>query len=166
MKKRPRELAGETWVLNSGQGKLVVITNQLDGEPFEVFVTVGHSGTSYCSLTEAIGRLISLALRSKVPVEEIIDQLRGISEGGQFYSEGEKLLSIPDAVGFVIEQVRRRTLLLGNAEQKPPTPPLPKETHEVSSVDKVDDPCPECGTNLVRSEGCERCPRCPYSRCG
>ena len=95
-------------MFNAPIGKLIVRVSFLENEPFEVFVTISKSGSAYYSLVEAIGRLCSLALRSKVPLSEIIDQLRGISEGNRFYSEGEELRSLPDAVGFVLQEIKKK----------------------------------------------------------
>jgi hypothetical protein len=44
-----------------------------------VFATLGKAGSIAMADTEAIGRLISLALRFGIPVSEVHQQLRGIS---------------------------------------------------------------------------------------
>lgn len=51
----------------------------LDNKPFEVFTSIGKSGYSTMADAEAIGRLISLALRSGVDSKEVILQLKGIT---------------------------------------------------------------------------------------
>jgi ribonucleoside-diphosphate reductase alpha chain len=53
---------------------------------------------------EAIGRLISLALRSGISMQEIHRQLRGISSDRAVGLGPNKVLSLPDAVGIALEQ--------------------------------------------------------------
>ena len=53
---------------------------------------------------EAMGRLITLALRSGIPIKEIYRQLRGISSDRAIGLGPNKVLSVPDAVGIAIER--------------------------------------------------------------
>src|SRR3712207_2294502 len=53
---------------------------------------------------EAMGRLISLALRSGIPMMEIHRQLRGISSDRAVGLGPNKVLSVPDAIGIAIEE--------------------------------------------------------------
>lgn len=55
-----------------------VFVTELGGAPFEVFVVFGKAGSDLTAMSEAIGRLASLALRSGIPVEFVVEQLRGI----------------------------------------------------------------------------------------
>jgi len=75
---RPDTLEGFTTKMVTGLGTLYVTVTEYEGRPFEVFATIGKSGGSTTAKTEAIGRLVSLALRSGVKVEKIVDQLKGI----------------------------------------------------------------------------------------
>ncbi len=63
---RPETLQGFTTKVVTGMGNLYVTVTEMDGKPFEVFATIGKSGKSTMAKTEAIGRLVSLALRSGV----------------------------------------------------------------------------------------------------
>jgi ribonucleoside-diphosphate reductase alpha chain len=66
--------------MNSPLGDVYVTINEDEGhQPFEVFATLGKAGSIAMADTEAIGRLISLALRFGIPVSEVHQQLRGIS---------------------------------------------------------------------------------------
>ena len=56
-------------------GNLYVTVTEMDGKPFEVFATIGKSGKSTMAKTEAIGRLVSLALRSGITPDKIVEQL-------------------------------------------------------------------------------------------
>ena len=77
---RPELLRGATRRLETPLGTLyVTITEDDRGQPFEVFMSLGKAGGALMADVEALGRLISLALRSGIPIKEIYRQLRGIS---------------------------------------------------------------------------------------
>src|SRR5947209_11817037 len=82
----------------------VNITEDDKGQPFEVFVTLGKAGGSAMADVEAMGRLMSLALRSGIPIMEIHRQLRGISSDRAVGLGPHKVLSVPDAIGIAIEE--------------------------------------------------------------
>ena len=85
----------------------VNITEDDKGQPFEVFITLGKAGGSAMADAEAMGRLISLALRSGIPLMEIHRQLRGISSDRAVGLGPNKVLSVPDAIGIAIEEWHR-----------------------------------------------------------
>ena len=60
---RPQLLTGETQRMDTGCGKLFVIMNDDEFGPREVFANMGKAGGCASSNTEALGRLISLALK-------------------------------------------------------------------------------------------------------
>ncbi|MFH1153590.1 MAG: vitamin B12-dependent ribonucleotide reductase [Pseudomonadota bacterium] len=148
VRERPETLEGFTTRMKTGMGQLYVTVTEMDGRPFEVFATIGKSGKSTMAKTEAIGRLISLALRSGVDVHDIIDQLKGIGGEHAVFQKGGVVLSIPDAVSRVLEN---RYGANG------------KKTHENSLKG---DRCPECGAAISHEEGCVTCHSCGYTKCG
>lgn len=148
---RPEELTGFTRSLRTGYGELYLTVNEYEGRPFEVFATIGRSGRSITAKAEAIGRLVSLALRSGIHVRDIVKQLKGIGGEHPVFQKKGMVLSIPDAVGIVLEQ----KYLKGE-------PVVP--TGNGNSLVKPQ--CPDCGDELVFQEGCLLCPNCAYSKCG
>ena len=82
----------------------VTITEDDKHQPFEVFMSLGKAGGALMADVEAMGRLISLALRSGIPMKEIHRQLRGISSDRAIGLGTNKVLSVPDAVGIAIEK--------------------------------------------------------------
>lgn len=80
----------------------VTINEDEKDQPFEVFATLGKAGSVAMADTEAIGRLISLALRFGVPVHEVHSQLRGISSDRAVGFGANKVLSVPDAIAQAI----------------------------------------------------------------
>ena len=137
-------LSGRTSKMPTAYGNLYVTLNSLDdGTPVEAFATVGKSGADMEANTEALGRMMSLALRYGAPVSDIIDQLKGISGAQPVWDhEGKSILSIPDGIARCLEQITG-------------------EVREVSAGLV----CPDCGGMTVREEGCVKCPSCGWSRC-
>ncbi|MEA2030559.1 MAG: vitamin B12-dependent ribonucleotide reductase [candidate division Zixibacteria bacterium] len=147
VEKRPDILQGVTEKIRTGYGNLYVTINVRNGIPFEVFAHIGKSGYTTMADTEAICRLISLSLRSHIPVEVIINQLRGIGGSSQTFSGGSKIFSIPDAIA----QVLNRHFV-----------PKDSKKFDTSGANEI---CPECGGVMIFSSGCFSCPSCGYSNC-
>ncbi len=150
VRKRPDIVYGFTQKVETGLGALYLTINEQDGKPFEVFATIGKSGKSITAKAEAIGRLVSLALRSGVEVRDIVEQLKGI--GGEHPKFQKKILlqSIPDAVSWVLEN----RYMIGEKHVSSHANALNKET------------CPDCGELLTFEEGCNCCKSCGYTKCG
>jgi ribonucleoside-diphosphate reductase alpha chain len=149
--KRPDILEGFTQKIKTGMGYLYVTVSEFNNRPFELFATIGKSGKSTMAKTEAIGRLISLALRSGVEVEEIIDQIKGIRGEHAVFTEGGLVHSIPDAIAKVLE---KRYLVNGDGNIK---------KHSVNKLKS--DLCPECDQTLAFEEGCMKCHACGFTKC-
>jgi len=147
VQQRPGILSGITEKIKTGYGNLYITINTRDGQPFEVFAHIGKSGYTTMADTEAICRLISLALRSQVPLEQVIRQLRGIGGSSQIYSGGSKVFSIPDAIAQVLNRH------FGTSERGG------------ESVTDSAEICPECGGAMVFDAGCFTCRSCGYSTC-
>lgn len=97
---RPQELHGTTRRVRTGHGTaFVTINTNEQGNPLEVFTSLGKSNGCDQAMIEAIGRLTSLALRSNIKPEEIVDQLRGITCCPTWES-GVPIKSVPDAIAF------------------------------------------------------------------
>jgi ribonucleoside-diphosphate reductase alpha chain len=120
---RPDKLRGTTIRKETPLGVMFVnITEDEKGQPFEVFINLGKAGGSAMADTEAMGRLISLALRSGIPITEVHRQLRGISSDRAVGLGPHKVLSVPDAIGIAIEEWHRDRVSGVQQELMPPTP--------------------------------------------
>jgi ribonucleoside-diphosphate reductase alpha chain len=120
---RPDKLRGTTIRKETPLGVMFVnITEDDKGQPFEVFVTLGKAGGSAMADVEAMGRLMSLALRSGIPIMEIHRQLRGISSDRAVGLGPNKVLSVPDAIGIAIEEWHRDRVTGVQQELMPPPP--------------------------------------------
>src|SRR2546421_600308 len=102
---RPDLLKGATRRVETPLGTMYVnITEDDKGQPFEVFISLGKAGGALMADVEAIGRLISLALRSGIPLREVYRQLGGISSDRVVGLGPNKVLSGPDAIGTPTEK--------------------------------------------------------------
>jgi len=174
---RPDLLKGATHRVETPLGTMYVnITEDDKGQPFEVFISLGKAGGALMADVEAIGRLISLALRSGVPMPEVYRQLRGISSDRVVGLGPNKVLSVPDAIGIAIEkwmqdkQGIQQDLLAGTATPVPvrASIPMPDGTMAEGAGQRQDfiGACPDCGSQLAFIEGCAKCHVCGFSECG
>jgi ribonucleoside-diphosphate reductase alpha chain len=172
-RRRPPMLRGRTFKMNSPLGDLYVTINEDEsGRPFEVFCTLGKAGGAAMADSEAIGRLISLALRSGIPITAVREQLRGISCDRAVGVGPHKVLSVPDAAAQAIERYLAEKEGV-QAELLSPLPVSGDQTQPLFSAgsstvnESYLGSCPECGAGqLAFEEGCVKCHLCGYSECG
>ncbi|MFA5144138.1 MAG: vitamin B12-dependent ribonucleotide reductase [Candidatus Omnitrophota bacterium] len=174
---RPAVTVGTTTKIATGCGNLYVTINEdKDGLPFEVFMSMGKAGGCAMSQLEAIGRLLSLALRSGIETNSIIEQLRGIRCPSPSWEKGGRIFSCSDAIARVLE---RRIIVSKNkapqdnaAAERSVEPPAEGSvaTQTQKSVkaktENIVGVCPDCGSALWHVEGCMVCKSCGYSKCG
>ncbi|MEO6525739.1 MAG: vitamin B12-dependent ribonucleotide reductase [Gemmatimonadaceae bacterium] len=188
---RPEKLRGTTHRLETPLGTMFVnITEDDKQQPFEVFITLGKAGGSAMADAEAMGRLISLALRSGIPIMEVHRQLRGISSDRAVGLGPNKVLSVPDAIGIALEQWWRdkqgvqQDLLHsapagaapvsggGSGVSEPVVVRTTGQSGEQMSFQAYNGgetfmgTCPDCGSQLEYAEGCVKCHVCGFSECG
>lgn len=171
------------------------ISEDADGNPCEVFVTIGKSGSDIQAQAEATGRLMSTSLRSQAPSErlslltELASQLSGIGGSRQTGFGLKRVMSLPDAIGQIITREYIQTKAHFIASEPPAktgneidltgmtvyygdegnaivaTPKAPEPALESINL-KGADLCPECHNNtLVKADGCKKCHVCGYSEC-
>jgi len=173
---RPDVITGRTQKILTGYGALYVTVNEDEKGLFEVFAQIGRGGGYTASFTEGIARLVSLCLRSGVPVDEIIDQLEGIRSPRIAVDHGERVYSIPDAIAKAI----KRHIGMQKTGVQPPVETydelggavetdieMEKESRDAAELLRkgLNPECPECGKPLVFEEGCVKCHSCGYSEC-
>lgn len=105
---RPSVMQGITYKMPTAYGNLYVTVNEDAYGPFEVFAQMGKAGGFFSAQTEAITRMVSLALRSNIAIEEVIEQLKGIRGPEVSFSDGEMIFSLPDAIAKVLERHIKR----------------------------------------------------------
>lgn len=188
-RKRPDVVHGSTYKIATAYGNLYVTVNEDVHGPFEVFSQLGKAGGFFGAQTEAICRMISLSLRCGISIKDVIDQLKGIRGPDPIFHNGERILSLPDAIAHVLEtHVGRGQTELQLNFTKPAAPKVEKKeeqlvfqtvTHQETAgsgtsmvstrtiADMGHAPaCPDCSNMLVMAEGCMKCEQCGYSKCG
>ena len=171
-KDRPRQIRGITERVHTGHGNMYVTINfQEEGKPFEVFSTLGKAGGCDSAQLEAISRLASLALRSGVSVEDVVEQLKGIT-CCPFWDEGTLVRSGPDAVALALQRY-----IEGNAENTEPAAEskavqmqfVPEPMYHYGNGHGGAAPtarkCPDCNTPVIYQEGCLMCISCGWNKC-
>lgn len=158
---RPPVVRGVTRKVATGCGNLYVTMNEDEKGLFEVFARLGKAGGCADAQLEAVGRLVSLCLRSGIKAEDIIKQLKGIRCPSPLLSRGGPVLSCPDAIAKAIEDH-----IKGREEFRAPRlEHFERRAFQLTERAPVG-VCPDCGSPLVYEEGCRVCKQCGYSTCG
>lgn len=167
-RERPRVTEGITEKITTSDGTLYVTINHDDYGLCEVFTRIGKHGSDVASWSEAVGRLISLCLRSGISLKSIIDQLIGITSK-PIWHDGELILSVPDAIGrtlagYIKKYGKEEQLSLSFTEQVSSHQPVGSQSSKM--IDALTLRCPECGNVLEKESGCVVCRFCGFTQCG
>jgi ribonucleoside-diphosphate reductase alpha chain len=169
---RPAVTRGMTVKMKTGCGNLYVTINEDEQGLCEVFTQMGKAGGCAASQSEAISRLISLALRSGVDDEAIRKQLSGIRCPFPLWQSGEMVLSCSDAIGKALRQyAESRVPAAPAAEGRVPEaqvialPTARRKQGAEEMMAALGRSCPDCGGTIEYVEGCAVCHSCGFSRC-
>ena len=160
---RPSITEGKTRRMRTGDGTLYVTVNEDENGLCEVFTAIGKAGGTVAAQTEAISRLISLALRSGIDPNSIINQLKGISGPNPTWEDGQLILSTPDAIGRALE-----TFVNGDSpsQEKKSQFEIAEEKSSRGKAGQYGQDCNECdGSGIVNEGGCLVCKDCGWSKC-
>ena len=157
---RPQITYGTTEKMTTGCGNLYVTVNADEKGICEVFSQMGKSGGCAQAQSEAVSRLISLALRSGVDIESVVRQLKGIRCPSIAWREGGVILSCPDAISKVLE-----ARLRNGRTSEVVTKALERTTADATPRNLVGQ-CPDCSSLFEYLDGCYVCRSCGYSKCG
>lgn len=170
---RPSITTGSTEKIAIGCGNLYVTVNSDDLSICEVFTQTGKGG-GCPSQSEAVGRLVSMALRAQIDPNEIMNQMKGIRCVSCTRRSGVKVLSCPDAISRAMEKMLQsregavKKEKEREKEREKESVPFPvSEIHE----DEFDPSqfhtiCPECNSTVETTGRCFSCRNCGYSKCG
>ena len=178
---RPARLQGITDMVKltdptSGHRRSFLVTvNHLQGNPVEVMVISGRAGDEANADSEALGRVVSIALQHGVPAEALIKTLRGIN-GGLYGSYNGRLVgSKADLIAVALESFAKNLdfknlppLSGGSSDDLSAAQPgLFATSQGVSTEAMARERCPVCEERaVIREEGCLKCQACGYSKCG
>lgn len=186
---RPRTVSGRTHKVQLGDAHLYITVNHHEQQPVEVMLSLGKAGSDQQAKVEAIGRLLSVALKEGVAPEKLISTLKGIGGENYFFDQGRRYASVPDAIGQWLELELIHLITVDKSTK------TPLSTAAVDNPVLVDDAaratiaglvmglgvppelltgmlkCPACGHNTYYKEsGCGKClppdeGGCGFSRC-
>lgn len=176
---RPSITTGTTEKLVTGCGNLYVTVNRDDAGLCEVFCQMGRSGGCTSSQSEAISRLISLALRSGVKLDEVVSQLKGIRCPSSIWHNGKLILSCSDAIATALSRYLDENTNANSKVRNAEVPEIPVFMKDADSEELTEalfagkqlkgemaGVCPDCGGVLEYAEGCMVCRLCGFSKCG
>ena len=165
---RPDVTRGFTEKIKIGCGSLYVTINYDENGICEVFTSTGKAG-GCPSQSEATARLVSVALRSGISIQEVYDQLKGIRCPSTIRQQGMGCTSCPDAIARVIMKVSK--LIEEQPREKasyeqPGGKPVPQKNPIIPGSASEIHSCPECGSPVEHEGGCVICRNCGFSKCG
>ena len=148
------------------------------GDLMEIYLNKGSTG-GCANFMVGLSRMISLACRGGVKIEDIVDQLQSTGACPSYASrtatkhDTSKGACCPMAVGNALmemwKEMKERIekgnsiIALANSDSQ-----IPSSESRTSLNPEIDNgaKCPECGSELIQEGGCVVCKSCGWSRCG
>ena len=166
------DLIGYKRKLNTGCGSvhMEVYFDDISGDPQETFINIGSGGGCERNY-QFISRLISLALRAGVPINDIIDQANSIRPCTAYVNRTKSKhdtspgTSCPSAIGRALQD------LCAKIQDKCFVDDEDYDVVEEAKNTKInielnkDYLCPECGSKLQQEGGCNICKSCGWTKC-
>lgn len=164
------DLIGYKRKLNTGCGSvhMEVYFNDVSGDPQETFINIGSGGGCERNY-QFISRLISLALRAGVSINDIIDQANSIRPCTAYVNRTKSKhdtspgTSCPSAIGKALQDLCTKMQDKcfdcdeeGNVNSE-------NVNHNIKLGKNA--LCPDCGTKLQQEGGCNICKNCGWTKC-
>ena len=148
------------------------------GDLMEIYLNKGSTG-GCANFMVGLSRMISLACRGGVKIEDIVDQLQSTGACPSYASrtatkhDTSKGACCPMAVGNALmemwKEMKERIekgnsiIALANSDSQ-----IPSSESRTSFNPEIDNgaKCPECGSDLIQEGGCVICKSCGWSKCG
>ena len=148
------------------------------GDLMEIYLNKGSTG-GCANFMVGLSRMISLACRGGVKIEDIADQLQSTGACPSYASrtatkhDTSKGACCPMAVGNALmemwnemkERIEKGNsiIALANSDSQ-----IPSSESRTSFNPETDNgaKCPECGSELIQEGGCVICKSCGWSKCG
>ncbi len=163
---RPRVLKADIFKTKTGSGTLYTSVGlDEEGLPVEIFINISKHGSDVSAFSEALGRVISIALQNGIPVSGIAETIIGIMGDSSAWDSGKLIKSIPDAVGRILKEYGEK---LKTVSQEPELFQKEIENKPAKKPEEVKGAliCPNCGERAyIKSEDCNNCLSCGFSRC-
>ncbi len=142
-----------------------------DGRPGEVFITISKEGSTIRGLMDSVAVLTSLALQYGVPLEDLVRKFRGVHFEPAGFTGSPELPQATSIVDYIFRWLERRFLREGQGpgaggQEKGRSRRAKGTSAKSRALASTGFACPECGTELIFSEGCLVCRNCGYTKCG
>lgn len=148
------------------------------GDLMEIYLNKGSTG-GCANFMVGLSRMISLACRGGVKIEDIADQLQSTGACPSYASrtatkhDTSKGACCPMAVGNALmemwkemkERIEKGNSIIALADSNSQ---IPSSESRSSFNPEIDNgaKCPECGSDLIQEGGCVICKSCGWSKCG
>lgn len=171
IKKASDDCIGRKRTLITGCGTLhlTAFFDRHTGQLLETYFSKGSQGG--CALfMVGLSRMVSLAARGNIAIEDIVDQLKSAGTCPSYAvrkatkNDTSKGSSCPVAIGYALTEMYnelQKELKLNNQT----TSVVDNIKSNAKTEDVANPRCPKCGEELSMSEGCMTCSSCGYSKC-
>ncbi len=144
----PQERSGKVKKFRINSVKGYIITGEYpDGSLGEVFVKIAKEGSTLAGLFDTVALLISIALQHGVPLDLIVDRLRGSRFEPAGLTGEEEISTATSPIDYLARYLELSYL---KREEK-------KETFLQEGTGMF---CHKCGSEMVRKGGCYVCKTC------
>ena len=163
------DLIGYKRKLSTGCGSvhMEVYFDEMSGDPQETFINIGSGGGCERNY-QFISRLISLALRAGVSIDDIIDQANSIRPCTAYVNRTKSKrdtspgTSCPSAIGKALQDLC--TKMQDKCFDCDEECSTNVEKEQNIRLDKKA-LCPDCGAKLQQEGGCNICKNCGWTKC-
>lgn len=168
IRKVSNDCIGKKRTLTTGCGTLhlTAFFDKHTGQLLETYFSKGSTG-GCANFMVGLSRMVSLAARAGVNIDNIIDQLKSSGTCPSYavrravHKDTSIGSSCPVAIGNALKEMYNEMqnelqYCLGVVDTE-----QPQEEQE-----SFNPKCPECGSELRMEGGCNSCPNCGYSKCG
>ena len=171
IKKASDDCIGRKRTLITGCGTLhlTAFFDRHTGQLLETYFSKGSQGG--CALfMVGLSRMVSLAARGNIAIEDIVDQLKSAGTCPSYAvrkatkNDTSKGSSCPVAIGYALTEMYnelQKELKLNNQI----TSVVDNIKSDAKTEEVANPRCPKCGEELSMSEGCMTCSSCGYSKC-
>lgn len=144
-----------------------------NGELREIYLSKGSTGGCNNYMI-GLSRMISLAARAGVSLNDIVDQLMSTGACPSYAKRGQSKGSCcPMAIGYALKDMHKQfndALMFAREKNKTEENTTVAQAHKTNTTTETNKAiknaiCPECGEPIVFEGGCNICKACGWSKC-
>jgi ribonucleoside-diphosphate reductase alpha chain len=156
-----------------GHEGYITVGQYENGQPGEIFVTLGKAGSTLCGFADAFATAISFALQHGVELRFLVDKFTHVRFEPSGFTGNQEIPIAKSIVDYVFRWLARRYLPAEEHPEEPTTTlnengfeaqaagdTLKDREHAVFIAQADAPPCHECGSIMVRNGACYACANC------